>query len=79
MAVAALVFGILGVYPLTFIGSIVAVILGTNAKKKIERNPEKYKGEGIATAAQVLAIVMLSLLGLILFFLLLAIMIGAFI
>jgi len=53
--------------------------LGTNAKKKIERNPEKYKGEGMAIAGQVLGIVMLSLLGLVLFFVLLALMIGAFI
>jgi hypothetical protein len=79
MAVMALVFGILGIWPLTFIGSIVAVILGSIARNRIERQPEKYKGEGMAIAGQVLGIVIISIFLVILLIFLVALMLMAFI
>lgn len=61
-AILALVFGILGIYPLTIIGSILAIIFAGMAIKKIRENPELYKGEGLAIAGRILGIIMLSLL-----------------
>ncbi|MBR9921913.1 MAG: DUF4190 domain-containing protein [Bacteroidetes bacterium] len=72
LAIAALVLGILGFF--TFlVCSILAVIFGSIAKRRIEENPE-LKGYGMAQAGYVLGIIALALaaLGLIIILLLLA-------
>lgn len=60
MAIASLIMGILGVWPLTALASIFAVIFGNIALRKIREAPTVYKGEGLATAGKILGIVILS-------------------
>jgi hypothetical protein len=54
MAIVSLVFGILGLTLLPVIGSIVAVITGPIAKREIYESAGGLKGEGVATAGQVM-------------------------
>ncbi len=61
-AVAALVCAIVGVWPLSFLGSIFGLIFAIRAEREINKNPERYKGKGLAIAAKVISIVMLALL-----------------
>ncbi|MBX3165423.1 MAG: DUF4190 domain-containing protein [Bacteroidetes bacterium] len=63
-ATIALVFGILGIYPLTVIGSIVAVVCGAVALRQIKRNPDKYEGAGRAMAGLIMGIIVLALVAL---------------
>lgn len=67
LATLSLVFGILGIYPLMGIGSIVAIACGVAARKQIKRSPDMYKGISMANAGIWLGVVMLALLLLILF------------
>jgi hypothetical protein len=53
-AILSLVAGILGLTAFPFIGSIVAVITGTMAKREIEASAGSLGGEGMATAGLVL-------------------------
>jgi len=68
MAIASLVLGIGGLTILPLLGSIVAIILGTMARKEIRQRPTEISGEGLATAGIVLGwiTVGLSVLGLVL-------------
>jgi uncharacterized protein DUF4190/uncharacterized protein DUF4339 len=56
-AVASLVFGLLGMNLLLFIGSIAAIICGHIALKEIERNPNQWAGRGMAVFGLVLGYV----------------------
>ena len=58
MAILSLIFGILG---LAGIGWIAAVVLAKQSLKKIDKNPEKFKGRGLAIAGRVLGIIGISL------------------
>jgi len=54
LAIASLVLGILGFTPLLLVlGSVLAVIFGRSARKKIKKNPS-IRGEGMATAGIIL-------------------------
>lgn len=67
IAIISLVCGILGVllifvrvpflYLMAIVPSILAIVLGRKAKKKIKNSDGKLKGEGIATAGFVLGII----------------------
>ena len=61
-AIAALVCGIAGfvVCPLT---AIAAVILGPQAKREIAEAPDRFDGEGLAKAGQILGWVCIGLFG----------------
>ena len=62
MAILSLIFGILGYLPpLAGIGWIAAVVLAKQSLKKIDKNPEKFKGRGLAIAGRVLGIIGISL------------------
>ena len=79
MAVLSLIFGILGFVPIPVLGGlgwIVAVVLGKQSLKKIDRNPEKFKGRGLAIAGRVLGIIGISLvlLALLIFIIFLALL-----
>lgn len=50
MAMASFIIGLLGVIP------ILSIVLGIIAKNQILKQPEKYKGEGLATAGILLGI-----------------------
>ena len=56
MAVLSLIFGILGFLPIPFIGGlgIAAYVLGKNSINKIDKNPKKFKGRGMALAGKIL-------------------------
>lgn len=54
LAIVTLIFGILGLTLFPVIGSIVAVISGPIAKREIYNSGGKLKGEGLATAGQVM-------------------------
>jgi hypothetical protein len=69
-AVAALVSGLVGIWPLTGLGSILAIVFGSIALREIRANPRLYKGEAMAHAGRVLGIVVLALLLMIVLFLL---------
>jgi len=73
LAILAFVCALVGIWPLSFLGSIVALILVRNTERKIAANPEKYKGEGLLKAAKIISYGMLFLLilGLILYLLVL--------
>ena len=62
-AIAALVFGILGLFCLGPIFGIVAIVLGVVARNRIAREPGRYTGGGLATAGLVLGIVAFVLSG----------------
>ena len=78
MSLLSFIFGILGFVPLPVIGGlgwIAALILSKAGRKKIDKNPEKYKGRGFAVAGQVLGLIGITLallaLGLVVLFLIL--------
>ena len=80
MAILSLIFGILGFFPIPLIGGlgcIAAYVLGTNSIKKIDRNPQKFKGRGMALAGKILGTIGITLMiiGLIIILLLLALLI----
>lgn len=79
MAILSLIFGVLGFVPIPVIGGlgwIAALVLAKQSLKKIERNPEKFKGRGLAIAGKVLGIIgiTLALLALLIFILFLALL-----
>ncbi|MEC8617403.1 MAG: DUF4190 domain-containing protein [Bacteroidota bacterium] len=79
MAILSLIFGVLGFVPIPVIGGlgwIAALVLAKQSLKKIERNPEKFKGRGLAIAGRVLGIIgiTLELLALLIFILFLALL-----
>jgi Domain of unknown function (DUF4190) len=51
MAIASLVLGILWIY---WLGSILALVFGYLAKSEIRRSPQRFEGNGLATAGIVL-------------------------
>jgi hypothetical protein len=61
LAIASLIFGILGLTLLPTLGSIVAVILGYMAKSEINSSAEQLEGNGLATAGLVLGYIGLGL------------------
>ena len=64
MAILSLIFGVLDFMPIPVVGGlgwIAAVILAKQSLKKIDRNPEKFKGRGLAIAGRVLGIIGISL------------------
>ena len=54
MAIISLIAGILGLTLFPLLGSIVAVITGSMAKKEIQESAGALGGEGMATAGQVM-------------------------
>ena len=79
MSILSLIFGLLGFVPIPVIGGlgwIAALVLAKQSLKKIERNPEKFKGRGLAIAGRVLGIIgiTLALLALLIFILFLALL-----
>ena len=79
MSILSLIFGVLGFVPIPVIGGlgwIAALVLAKQSLKKIERNPEKFKGRGLAIAGRVLGIIgiTLALLALLIFILFLALL-----
>ena len=80
MAILSLIFGILGFLPIPFIGGlgcIAAYVLGKNSIKKIDKNPKKFKGRGMALAGKILGTIGITLMiiGLIILLLFLALLI----
>ena len=64
MSLLSFIFGLLGFAPLPVIGGlgwIAALILSKAGRKKIDKNPEKYKGRGFAVAGQVLGLIGITL------------------
>jgi hypothetical protein len=53
---------ILSLLPLYGIGSILGLIFSAIALRKIKKNPEKYKGRGLAMAGFIISIVVISLI-----------------
>ena len=79
MAILSLIFGILGFLPIPFIGGlgcIAAYVLGKNSIKKIDKNPKKFKGRGMALAGKILGTIGITLMiiGLIILLLFLALL-----
>lgn len=79
MSILSLIFGVLGFVPIPVIGGlgwIAALVLAKQSLKKIERNPEKFKGRGLAIAGRVLGIIGIALafLALLIFILFLALL-----
>jgi hypothetical protein len=64
-AIASFILGILGIWPLTGLGSVLAIIFGGLAISQIKGNPERYEGESLAKAGRVLGIIVLSIITLI--------------
>lgn len=54
LAVASLVLGFTSYFVLPVVGAIAAVVTGHMAKKEIRTNPDRYSGEGFATAGLIL-------------------------
>lgn len=80
MAILSLIFGILGFFPIPLIGGlgcIAAYVLGKNSIKKIDKNPKKFEGRGMALAGKILGTIGITLMiiGLIIILLLLALLI----
>lgn len=50
MAVGAMIAGILGLFAVPIVGSIVGIVLGNLAKKQIAQSQGREGGEGLATA-----------------------------
>ena len=71
-AVASLVLGILGLIFCPIICSVIAIILGQQAKQQIERDPN-LGGAGLAQAGYIMGIVGLALYGLLIAFWIVAI------
>jgi len=61
IAIASLIFGIIGGYPSLSTASIVAVVLGHVALVKIKKNPNVYSGKGMAIAGLILGYIGLLL------------------
>ena len=61
-AVASLVFAILGIYPLTFFGSILGLIFGLKYLQKNKLNPEMYPDRTVARIGVIMSLVMLGIL-----------------
>lgn len=60
MSKLSFIFGLLGYLPIPFLfggGLIAAIILSKAGKRKIDENPEKYKGRGFAIAGLILGII----------------------
>jgi len=55
-ASTSLAFGILGIYPLILIGSIIGLIFGQIAKREMRQNPGRYSNEKIANAGFIISI-----------------------
>lgn len=53
-AVAALVFGIVGIIILPMVFGLIAVILGVQARQAIRQQPQVYKGDSTALAGIIL-------------------------
>ena len=73
LAVVSLVCGILGWTLLPFLGSLVAIICGHMARSEIRRSPQTQEGDGLAVAGLVMgylvvAMSVLTMLAIILFF-----------
>jgi hypothetical protein len=66
-ATTAMVLGIIGIFCFGIILGPIAIVLGTNALKEIERSGGAYGGEGQARAGQILGVIatVLSVLGII--------------
>ncbi|MBL7912967.1 MAG: DUF4190 domain-containing protein [Bacteroidia bacterium] len=62
LAVLAFISAIFGIYPLTGLASIGAIIFANIALKEIKQKPNQYKGEMLAKVARVLGYIMLVLL-----------------
>lgn len=60
-ALAAFILSILGIFPLYLIGSILGLIFAVKAEREIAKNPEKYKGEGLALAAKIISLVVIAI------------------
>jgi hypothetical protein len=75
-AVAALIFGIVGLVVCPLIPSIVAVILGSQARARIASNPD-LDGDGLAKAGVILGWVGIGLSALGVVFVVLAFALGA--
>ena len=71
LAIISLVSDILGWTALPLVGSIVAIVCGHMARTEIRRNPDTMEGDGLAVAGLVLGwtMVAISILGLMLLFL----------
>lgn len=74
LAVAALILGILAIYPLSILAGIPALILANKALSDIKNRPGEYKGEGMATAGKVLAWISIGIVLLVLLIFLIAIL-----
>ena len=61
LAIASLIFGILGLTLLPTLGSVVAVILGYMAKSEINSSAGQLEGSGLATTGLVLGYIGLGL------------------
>lgn len=61
LAVMSVIFGVLGIYPLIGIASIVAIILGQASLRRIRQQPDKYRGDTAATVGKTFGIVGLCL------------------
>lgn len=74
-AVLALVFGIVGIVALPFVGSVLAVVFGHLARNEIAADPSQ-SGDGLALAGLVMGWVMLGLLALVLAIIVIAVLIA---
>ena len=54
LAIASLIFAIIGGYPWASTASVVAIVLGHIALKKHKKNPDVYSGRGFAIAGLIL-------------------------
>ena len=64
MSLLSFIFGILGFLPVPLIGGlgwIAAIVLAKSGMNKIDQEPNKYKGRGLAVAGRVLGIIGLTL------------------
>lgn len=52
----SLIFALLGITFLPFIGSIIAIVLAKKSISKIDENPKKYKGRGLAIGGLTLGV-----------------------
>jgi len=64
MAVASLVAGLLWIY---FVGSVMAIIMGAKALRKINEQPDRYKGKGLAIAGIILGALEIIILALVIY------------
>ena len=53
----SLIFALLGITVLPFLGSIIAIVLAKKSISKIDENPKKYKGRGLAIGGLILGII----------------------